>query len=110
MFGFIKKIFGIEDVDVAGILEQGAVIIDVRTPDEYKSGHPRNSINIPLQQINSKISKIRKYNKPVLTCCASGRRSGMAANMLKAKGIDAYNGGSWSSVARALDRQKTQTI
>lgn len=110
MFGFIKKLFGIEDVDVVGILAQGAVIIDVRTPQEFKSGHPKGAVNIPLQNIKSSIPKIKKYKKPVIACCASGRRSGIAASMLKANDIEAYNGGSWSSVARAINQQKANAI
>ena len=78
MFGFIKKIFGIEDVDVVGLLAEGAVIIDVRAPGEFKSGHPEGAINIPLQSIKSNMLKIRNYEKPVIACCASGRRSGIA--------------------------------
>ena len=108
MFEFFKNLFKKETVDIEALLKEGAVIIDVRTVKEFKSGHPKGSINIPLQVINKNMLKIRSYNKPVIACCASGRRSGMAARMLKAQGIDAYNGGAWTNVSLALKKQRTQ--
>ena len=44
------------------------------------------------------IEKIKKLNKPVITCCASGMRSASAASILKQHGIEAINGGSWTKV------------
>ena len=97
MLSFLKNLFG-KSVDVKQIIEQGATIIDVRTPNEYRSGHGKNSINIPLNTIEANINKIKKYNQPIITCCASGMRSGRAASVLKSKGIEAYNGGPWQNV------------
>jgi len=101
MFGFLKKLFG-GGIDLQEVIARDAVILDVRTPAEYRGGHVKGAVNIPLQQINQAIKKYKKQDKPVITCCASGRRSGMAANQLKAKGIEAYNGGSWTKVKRLL--------
>lgn len=96
MFKMLKDLFSTgPKVDVQQLLEEGAVLIDVRSTSEYKSGHPKKSVNIPLDQLNSNLKKIKGYNKPVITCCASGMRSGMAAKQLKSQGIEAYNGGSW---------------
>lgn len=93
--GILSKLFG-PKVDLSEIKSNGAVILDVRTPAEYKGGHGKGSVNIPLDQVKSKINKIKGYNKPIITCCASGMRSGTAAAILKRNGIEAYNGGSWS--------------
>ena len=108
MFEFFKNLFKREVVDVEALIERGAVILDVRTAAEFKSGHPKGAINIPLQNIKGSLLKIRNYNKPVIACCASGRRSGMAARILKAQGIEAYNGGSWNNVSLAQKKQRTQ--
>lgn len=97
MFSFIKNLFG-PSADFKELYENGAIIIDVRTPAEYSRGHGKNAINIPLNTIEANISKIKKYDKPVITCCRSGMRSGQAAGILKAKGIEAYNGGTWQNV------------
>lgn len=97
--GLLDNLFG-PKVDLSAIKKEGAIIIDVRTTGEYQSGHGKGSVNIPLDQISSKIDKIKAYNKPILTCCASGMRSGTAASILKSNGIEAYNAGSWSSADR----------
>lgn len=97
MFNFLKGLFG-KSVDVKGIIAQGATIIDVRTPNEYKSGHAKNSINISLNTIEANLGKIKKYKQPIITCCASGIRSGRAATILKSRGIEAHNGGAWKNV------------
>lgn len=84
--------------DYAALKEQGAIVIDVRTPGEFKGGHIQGSTNVPLGQIRKKAEKIKKLNKPVILCCASGMRSGQATSVLKSHGVDAYNGGGWSSL------------
>ena len=81
---------------------RGAVIIDVRTRGEFQQGAIRGSKNIPLQNINTQIAAIKKLNKPVIVCCASGMRSGSAASLLNSKGIETLNGGGWSSLYNKL--------
>ena len=93
MLSFIKKIFINRPVDYKELIGAGAIIIDVRTGAEFKSGHIAGSKNIPLDSIRSKITELKNLNKPVVTVCRSGARSGMAIGILKAAGIDAYNGG-----------------
>jgi len=73
-------------------------IIDVRSPEEYKSERAENSINIPLQEIKNRLSDIQSFAQPIILCCASGNRSGMATALLKNEGIDCTNGGSWVNV------------
>lgn len=99
MFGFIKKLFG-PKVDFQELIANGAVIVDVRTTREYSGGHVKGSKNIPLDNVNAKMKTIKNWNKPVITCCASGMRSGSAAAILRKNGIEAHNGGSWSRVNR----------
>lgn len=89
--------------DIKGFLNKGAIIIDVRTEAEYKQGAIAGSKNIPLQVIDSKIGTIKKLNKPIITCCASGMRSGKAATILKGYGIETINGGGWSSLKNKLN-------
>lgn len=93
LLGFGKKAQRLEEFKA-----QGAVIIDVRTPDEYKRGHAPGSMNVPLSQLDGKLKKIKALSKPVITCCASGMRSSSAASKLKSEGIDAINGGAWQAL------------
>jgi len=82
--------------------EKGAIIIDVRSPGEFSGGHIKGSKNIPLNEIGAKINEIKKLNKPVIACCASGMRSSQATSILKQNGIDAINGGGWQSLQSKL--------
>ena len=97
MFGFLNKLFG-PKTDFKALMEKGAIIIDVRTPDEFKSGHIKGSLNIPVQVIQGKIADLKKKNKPIIAVCRSGARSGVAADMLKNAGVEAYNGGPWNAL------------
>jgi phage shock protein E len=103
MFNIIKKILGLgSKADFAALKQQGAIILDVRTPAEFKSGHIQGALNIPVDQVKANLKKIRGYEKPVITCCRSGARSGMAADILKNAGIEAWNGGPWQVLRSKL--------
>ncbi|UUC45685.1 rhodanese-like domain-containing protein [Flavobacterium cerinum] len=83
-------------------IAKGAIIIDVRTPEEFAGGHIKNAKNIPLQRIASEIAVIQKWNKPIITCCRSGMRSAQAATLLKEKNIEVINGGGWNSLENKI--------
>lgn len=95
--------FGNSKTDLKSLARQGALIVDVRSPEEFASGHIDDSINIPLDKINAKAAFLKKCGKPVITCCRSGTRSGLAEGLLKTAGIQVYNGGAWDKL-----RQKIQ--
>lgn len=100
MFGFIKNLFSSDTkVDLTEVLKNGAIVLDVRTPGEFKSGHVKKAINIPLDSIESNLTTLKAYKKPIVTCCRSGFRSKSAVSVLKKNGIEAFNGGTWESVA-----------
>ena len=93
---------GNKSESIQEFVEKGAVIIDVRSPGEFAGGHIKGSKNIPLNEIGAKIDEIKKQNKPVIACCASGMRSSQATSILKQNGIDAINGGGWQSLQSKL--------
>ncbi len=64
-----------------------AIIIDVRTPQEYQEGHIPEVPLIPLNQIESRMSEVPKDQK-VLLICRSGNRSNQGTNLLRSKGFD----------------------
>ncbi len=100
MFDFLKKLVGGSSVDYATLIQNGAVIIDVRTVGEYAGGHIRNSINIPLDKLEGSIKKI-KSKGPVIVCCASGMRSGSAKSILTRHGFtEVYNAGAWTNLRK----------
>lgn len=101
--GIFSKLFGNKNEALIEALENGATIIDVRTVAEYKTGHVDGSVNIPLDQIQHKLKKLKQLNKPMVLCCASGMRSANATNILKSNNIEnVFNGGSWTKVDRLL--------
>ncbi len=102
MLDFIKKVFGKNNTDFALLVKQGAVIIDVRTPGEFRDGHIKGSRNIPLDSIKSKLGEIKKLQKPIITVCRSGARSSMAKSIMVSSGLEVYNGGAWNSLERKL--------
>ena len=64
------------------------LILDVRSPEEYKEGHIPSAINIPYDQIDSRLAEIASYkNKDVVLYCVSGGRAGKAANILQSAGF-----------------------
>jgi phage shock protein E len=100
--GLLDFIFGNNKERVKAFQNRGAIILDVRTKGEYDQGAIKGSKNIPLQSMTSKINEIKKLNKPVITCCASGMRSGNAASILNSHGVEAINGGGWLSLSKKL--------
>ncbi|MFN5006409.1 MAG: rhodanese-like domain-containing protein [Ignavibacteria bacterium] len=73
-------------------------IVDVRTPTEFMGGNVVNSINIPLQELELRFEELSSLHQPLILCCASGGRSGMAMQYLRSKGIDCHNAGGWMEV------------
>jgi phage shock protein E len=102
MFSFFKKLFG-PGTDFKALQQAGAIIIDVRSPQEFDRGHIKGSKNIPVNMIQREIAAIKKWNQPIITVCQSGARSSMAKSAIKAAGIEVYNGGSWLSLRSKLD-------
>ncbi|MBO2671312.1 hypothetical protein AYI81_03085 [Shewanella algae] len=79
---------------------QGAMLVDVRTPEEYAEGHLPEAVNIPFEQIAEAFAKqgIAK-DTPVVVYCRSGRRSGIAKESLDNAGYqEVYNGGGYDSL------------
>ncbi len=92
----IKNLFGGNKTDLQQLYQDGAMVLDVRTADEYKAGHFKDSTNIPLDSITTKLQSIKASGKSVITVCRSGARSSMAVTILEKAGIKAYNGGPWT--------------
>ena len=74
-------------------MENNAVLLDVRTPEEHKTGYLEGAVLLPLAELESKISsKVSGKNTPIYIYCRSGRRSGTAVEKLKAMGYtDLHN-------------------
>ena len=104
MMEALKKIFGLGPAtDYEQLKNDGAVILDVRTKGEYVGGHIKGSINISVDQLKANLNKLPDKQKPIITCCASGMRSGSAKEILESNGYtNVYNGGSWIGLQQRI--------
>ena len=66
----------------------GAVLLDVRTPEEYEEGHIPKSKNIPLHMIGKVDSVVKSKSSPVFVYCHSGARSRQAVNLMQQMGYE----------------------
>ena len=100
MFKLFQSVPSISTKELEGKLNQKIVLLDVRTPTEYRGGHINNAINKPLDKINNYNGK----EKEIFVICQSGMRSKKAAKILKSKGYNVTNirGGmsQWSGAVR----------
>ena len=87
LFNFLKQ----PDIN-QGVKEfrqrEGALLLDVRTPQEYREGHIPGSKNVPLQQLDKISSVADNKNIPLFVYCYSGGRSRQAASMLQHMGYN----------------------
>lgn len=71
------------------LIQEGAVVVDVREPAQWRAGHIRGSVNIPLMDVLARRDELPEG--PVVTVCRSGPRSARAAELLAAYGHETYN-------------------
>ena len=97
--GFLQQLFGGgQTADLKKIIEQGAFLVDVRTPGEFAGGHVKGSVNIPLNTIPTQLAKF-KNKKNIIVFCLSGGRSSQAKSILEQNGFtNVINGGTWNHV------------
>jgi len=87
---------------IAGLRGERALVIDVRSPAEFTSGHVSGSLNIPLARLADAPLDVDRGSW-LIVCCASGTRSAVAKGILRRRGFaKVINGGSWGDVDRAL--------
>ena len=101
-FFYKKWKMGGNEVKLKEMLQQGAKIIDVRSPGEFAGGHFSGAINIPLDQLKAKVNTLGEKNQPIIVCCASGMRSSSALGTLKAAGFTNVENGVNTSTLQAL--------
>lgn len=102
MLNLFKSLFGLNGTELNAEDLKNGTIIDVRTAAEFKGGHVPGSINIPLNELDRRLLKLRQMKSPIIACCASGNRSGVAVRKLNDLNVKAINGGSWQNVDRQL--------
>jgi rhodanese-related sulfurtransferase len=104
MFEMIKKLFGQSDnTPLKEAIENGAFLVDVRTPAEFSEGSVRGAVNIPLDKIANQLSRFAGKTN-IVVFCRSGMRSSQAKGVLEQNGVEnVINGGSWTQVNNAVN-------
>ncbi|MBI5437987.1 MAG: rhodanese-like domain-containing protein [Nitrosomonadales bacterium] len=84
---------GVTDIPQAELIQRikanpAGLILDVRSPEEYAEGHIPGAINIPHDQLGSRLAEISSHkDKDIVLYCKSGKRAGIAAGILQAAGF-----------------------
>lgn len=73
------------------LVAEGALLLDVRTPEEFASGHIPSAVNIPVQELERRIGELKAKDRPIVLYCRSGNRSNRAAGVLKSAGYAAVH-------------------
>ena len=70
------------------LVANGALLLDVRTPEEFRDRHLEGAVNIPVQELATRISELGAKGSPVVIYCRSGARSASAATLMKSAGYE----------------------
>lgn len=100
--GLLNILFGNKSEKINDYLSNNAVILDVRTKNEFLSNHIPGALHIPLQELEYRVDEVIKLKKPVIVYCASGARSDRASHFLRLNNVDAINGGGIYAMKAAL--------
>ena len=96
LFGIFSQKDSVEKIKE--YLDNGAVVLDVRTQQEWNDGHIEGSKHIVLNTIPDHLEEIKSLNKSIVAVCKSGGRSQSATDFLSHHGLDVINGGPWQNV------------
>ncbi|WP_420238080.1 rhodanese-like domain-containing protein [Telmatobacter bradus] len=107
LFWLIRRAGLVSEREAIELLRKGGVLLDVRTAGEFVAGHLAGAVNLPLNEIETQITRRAEARDQVLLLhCQSGARSGMACKKLKAMGyLHVFNLGSYARAASILGRR-----
>ena len=94
----ITTVGGIAPQDAVTLINRGgAVVVDIRSAEDYAAGHIIDAVHLPLAELSKGGEKLKKLtDKPIIVCCMSGNLAGQAARELKLQGcteVHALRGG-----------------
>lgn len=104
--GFFSKLLGSKNEALPEALPENAVLIDVRSPAEYATGHIRGAVLLPLNTVALSIDRVvPEKAAPIVVYCQSGARSSSARQQLLDMGYsNVINGGGLNALAGRLNR------
>ena len=78
----------ISKTEARALVANGALLLDVRTPEEFDERHIDGALNIPVQELAARILELGPKTRPVVVYCRSGARSATAAALMKGAGYE----------------------
>lgn len=104
MFGIFKNMFAPTDnSSLKDAVKNGAFLVDVRTPAEFSGGSVKGAVNIPLDKLQSQLSKFKNKTN-IVVFCRSGNRSSQAKSVLESNGFqNVINGRTWQNVNQIVN-------
>ena len=106
MLQFILKLFSnTNNAELQNAVNNGAFLVDVRTPQEFASGNVQGSVNIPLNKIQSQLQAFKNKTN-IVVFCRSGNRSNQAKSILTQNNFtNVINGGTWQNVNKIINNK-----
>lgn len=86
-YALVGRKAGTSGADARSLVEHGARLVDVRTAEEYASGHLEGAINVPVQELAARIGELGPTDGSIVVYCRSGARSARAAESLRRAGF-----------------------
>jgi phage shock protein E len=81
----------IDGAEAKRLVNAGALLLDVRTPEEYAGGHVEGAVNIPVQVLGQRLGEVGSKDREIVVYCKSGGRSARAAAELRQAGYAAHD-------------------
>lgn len=110
---FVLKRMSLVSAEVARKhLAEGALVIDVRSPEEFRSGHVANAVNIPLGELSESLPRrVKDKSQMLLLHCLSGGRSRIAKRQLKGMGYtNVFNLGSYGRAKQIVSGEDASSV
>jgi phage shock protein E len=79
------------------LVAKGALLLDVRTPEEFRERHLEGALNIPVQELDLRVAELGAKERPVVVYCRSGARSAAAAKVMTSAGYRVLDIGAMSN-------------
>lgn len=79
------------------LVEKGALLLDVRTREEFREQHIQGAMNLPVQELDARIAELGPTDRAIVVYCRSGKRSAAAAQVLKNAGYRVLDVGAMSN-------------
>lgn len=78
----------ISGTEARDLVSQGALLLDVRSPQEFASGHIQGAKNIAVQELSGRLGELKDTNQVIVVYCRSGQRSGSASRLMRQRGYE----------------------